>query len=510
MTKPDLLKMGMMNPVTFHKYERYLPTAFDESLSILEKINKMICYMNEIGELTNDMLAKWNEVYEWILQEGLTEETRKAIQELINSGRLEQLINLSLVNSNLKRADYHHDIQEIAVLGKWKVRTAGDTRWVQAATLVEVDGEDFLFVAYQDSESDIGAAIEKRQLNTTTFEFDLVESKEIASTGKAIEGLPYFFSEEGELHFVLHSIENDTHGYQIYNWDTNTMSSFVPMAGVNTQYCFDDNNNFISYDYHGVTIYKDEDIIHTVENAVPLANKIQFDYVSNSLKTQGISAGKGHIYVWQGGSKTHPALAVYDYGGRLVKYFTFAKKDLAKAVNMVWEGHIQDEEGFHYENEGGFFHKNAMYSVQNISSDEFVIVAHNQKSGGVEWGFDYHTNIAKDTGWQTLNLLNGCQVWEEGKELEIRRIENIVYLRGELKIPANVWNDTLQIAEIPATFRPDRVHNTVAQPVNEANIAFYKIYAGGSLYPLRTNNETLVDDDWYSIETSWVCGDSFW
>ena len=96
MTKPDLLRTGTIRPVTFHKYERYLPTAFDESLSILEKINKMIHYLNEIGELTNEMIEKWNAVYDWVLNEGLEAEVSLKLDAWLADGTLGEIVEDTL------------------------------------------------------------------------------------------------------------------------------------------------------------------------------------------------------------------------------------------------------------------------------------------------------------------------------------------------------------------------------------------------------------------------------
>lgn len=96
MAKPDLFPMGTIAPVTFQKYERYLPTAFDESLSLLEKVNKIIHYMNEIGEITNDMINRWNEVYTWIMGEGLEDAVTAKLEEWLADGTLSDIINETL------------------------------------------------------------------------------------------------------------------------------------------------------------------------------------------------------------------------------------------------------------------------------------------------------------------------------------------------------------------------------------------------------------------------------
>ena len=130
MTRPDLLKMGMMNPPTIHKYERYLPTAFDESLSLLEKVNKTICYMNEIGELTNEMLEKWNEVYEWLMNEGLENEVGEKLDAWYVDGTLQEIINEKIFNDLRKKTEKLINAYEFGVTGE---SSGNDTQALQAA-----------------------------------------------------------------------------------------------------------------------------------------------------------------------------------------------------------------------------------------------------------------------------------------------------------------------------------------------------------------------------------------
>mgnify|MGYP000228725498 CR=1 FL=1 len=99
MAKPDLFPMGTIAPVTFQKYERYLPTAFDESLSLLEKVNKIIHYMNEIGEITNDMINRWNEVYTWVMGEGLEDAVTAKLEQWLADGTLSDIINEVLLGN---------------------------------------------------------------------------------------------------------------------------------------------------------------------------------------------------------------------------------------------------------------------------------------------------------------------------------------------------------------------------------------------------------------------------
>ena len=42
--KPSMRTFERFAKITLQRYERYLPTAFDESLTLLEKMNKLIEY----------------------------------------------------------------------------------------------------------------------------------------------------------------------------------------------------------------------------------------------------------------------------------------------------------------------------------------------------------------------------------------------------------------------------------------------------------------------------------
>lgn len=91
--------------------ERYLPTAFDSSLSILEKVNKTLEYLNKtieavntIGEYVDDNVNKQKEdikklrdefklLKEWIEGEGLKKTTLEILEKWFEDGTLSTIIN---------------------------------------------------------------------------------------------------------------------------------------------------------------------------------------------------------------------------------------------------------------------------------------------------------------------------------------------------------------------------------------------------------------------------------
>lgn len=104
-TKPSLTGFNRIGELFIHKYERYLPTAFDDSLSLLDKVNKTIEYMNQVGALSNNVVDQWNEVMEWTMNDGLTDATNERLDEFAENGTLDTIINHNIFNELNVRVD---------------------------------------------------------------------------------------------------------------------------------------------------------------------------------------------------------------------------------------------------------------------------------------------------------------------------------------------------------------------------------------------------------------------
>lgn len=105
MNKPKLMRFEPLMGLTIAKYERYLPTAFDESLSLIEKYNKIIEYLNRVGQLTNDVVEQWNTVMEWIMNDGLNESVVDRINEMYEDGTLATIINDEIFSMKANRTE---------------------------------------------------------------------------------------------------------------------------------------------------------------------------------------------------------------------------------------------------------------------------------------------------------------------------------------------------------------------------------------------------------------------
>ena len=107
MEKPVLTEIQQLMPIFVQTYERYLPTAFDDSMTMLEKTNKVIEHLNRIGELSNQTVAKWNEVMKWFLENGLEDAVNEDVNTKIEDGTFTTLINQTILG------EINEDVEDI-------------------------------------------------------------------------------------------------------------------------------------------------------------------------------------------------------------------------------------------------------------------------------------------------------------------------------------------------------------------------------------------------------------
>jgi hypothetical protein len=91
MTQPTVTSFNQIAALLTQKYERYLPTAFDESMSLLQKVNKIIDYCNQIGASTNDLVTQWNAVMAWVMSDGLTTDVNAKLDAMVADGTFSTL-----------------------------------------------------------------------------------------------------------------------------------------------------------------------------------------------------------------------------------------------------------------------------------------------------------------------------------------------------------------------------------------------------------------------------------
>jgi hypothetical protein len=97
----------LFNPLHVQQFQRYLPTAFDEGMTLLEKVNKIIVTLNRIGKLSNDVLDQWNQVMDWVMSDGLDASVDAKIEAMLADGTFEKIINQDIFN------DLNNQIQQL-------------------------------------------------------------------------------------------------------------------------------------------------------------------------------------------------------------------------------------------------------------------------------------------------------------------------------------------------------------------------------------------------------------
>jgi hypothetical protein len=140
MTKPVINSFTTIAPLLIQQYERYLPTAFDESLSLLQKVNKIIKTLDSIGQLSNDVVAQWNTVYEWLLNEGLADEVGNKIDEMYENGQLATIIGNVLDDLGNQINDIAKSVKDIDFGAKGDGVTSDQTALVNAFSYAYTNG----------------------------------------------------------------------------------------------------------------------------------------------------------------------------------------------------------------------------------------------------------------------------------------------------------------------------------------------------------------------------------
>ena len=96
MTYPILNSFASIAPLKLQPYDPYIPNAFDEELTLIGKMNKTIMYLNQIGELTNDVVSQWNQVVDWLMNDNLTSYITSVLTGWENDGTLATIINQTI------------------------------------------------------------------------------------------------------------------------------------------------------------------------------------------------------------------------------------------------------------------------------------------------------------------------------------------------------------------------------------------------------------------------------
>lgn len=82
--------------------------------SIEDALNKLICKVNELGKMTNNVVNDWNNVMKWIMEDGTIQQI--VLQELSSTelGKGASLIGINDSNSNFTSDTVEGALNELA------------------------------------------------------------------------------------------------------------------------------------------------------------------------------------------------------------------------------------------------------------------------------------------------------------------------------------------------------------------------------------------------------------
>ena len=84
-----------------------------------------------------------------------------------------------------------------------------------------------------------------------------------------------------------------------------------------------------------------------------------------------------------------------------------------------------------------------------------------------------------DSGWQTLSLASGVDVYSTGMDPKYRKVDDTVYITGQVKPKAEVAaNGTLDIGTLPSGYRPAIEQMKICQGSGTA-IWNLRVFEGG-------------------------------
>lgn len=92
MTSP-IFPISKIAPLLVQEYERYLPTAFDDGMTMLQKMNRIIEHINSLESVNQAMLDNWNALVEWAQTGYIADTIVATLNGWLSNG---QLTNIAL------------------------------------------------------------------------------------------------------------------------------------------------------------------------------------------------------------------------------------------------------------------------------------------------------------------------------------------------------------------------------------------------------------------------------
>lgn len=83
-----LKTFNKLYPMMIRKYSDLI---IDQNASEKDKINSIILKLNALGKLSNDVVRDWNTVYQWAMNDGLTQDVNNKLEDMLAKGQLKSI-----------------------------------------------------------------------------------------------------------------------------------------------------------------------------------------------------------------------------------------------------------------------------------------------------------------------------------------------------------------------------------------------------------------------------------
>lgn len=417
MTKPSISNFGVIGQMPMQPYERYLTTAYDEGMSLLQRVNKILMELNKIGQVTDSMLAEWQTIFDWVMGEGLVDAVADKLALWLADGTIEGMVDdeVKALIGDLEQ-EFTFDIETLqpqylthlngirnAVNQSINVDTVGGHIYTtQSDSLVP---EGFYINKLTPSGQFVSAMHFPQGGHGTTIGLDRNTSGNLLiwlyHTSKA-----KFIQVEYKDNYTMQPTEVD--GYTDYTPASLGGRYFTPT--------FDTYYDYLTLRRNDgrVEIRKREDVRNKVDNVIYYCDIDPLEDTNDSTDRpmQGITSYGKDIY-WQSGSSSN-AMKISQYDGathQFVKQVTY--NDL-----IAEDGVMEFRDGFH-EPEGLCFFRHPktgklaiLFAITEggIRKRYSVLYAINQLGGSDYWDGVVRTGAQSyqfTKGMRALSILDG-------------------------------------------------------------------------------------------------------
>jgi hypothetical protein len=245
----------------------------DQNANVMDRINSIIDYLNQVGKLTNDVVKDWNTVYNWVMNDGLTTDVNNKIEAMNASGELNTILS-SLFNSEIG------DLTTLITPQKDKVVNAINS----LKSLVDANTVSLAQKAAQDDLTDMQVG-GRNLLNT--YEFEVSPNNSIRSTVYSL--IPNNTEQQYQDRKSLKII---TTGYET-SQDVNKDFAFLLNENINQ-------NDKITVSFWAYPLVNNQNInirmAYSSGNTVNLGTANQWNFVSFQLTTSDITTANTYLY----------------------------------------------------------------------------------------------------------------------------------------------------------------------------------------------------------------------